>query len=120
MSRTQYWQYNITAETGSSAEFRYAWVNAMVGDVCHLFDALQLSSSHFSITIELSNLSLLAGFCESFERRHPMGASIFLLLSVPSFSEWYTVVSYVTLRFFAWCISLIELSEGSIHERLWR
>ena len=73
--------------TGSTAEFRYSWVNAMVSDVCQLFDALQLSSSHLVITIDESNLTLLAGVCESFERRHPMGASLFVLFTVPSVIE---------------------------------
>ena len=59
----------------------------MVGDVCHLFDDLQLSSSHLVIMIDESNLTLLAGVCESFERRHPIGASLFVDCIVPSFSE---------------------------------
>ena len=59
----------------------------MVGDVRQLFDALQLSSSHLAITINESNLTLLAGVCESFEQIHLMGASLFVLFTVPSFIE---------------------------------
>ena len=59
--------------------FRYSGVNAMVSGVRHLFAALQLSSSHLAITMEESKLTLLAGDGESFERRHPMGAFLFVL-----------------------------------------
>ena len=62
-----------------------AWVNAVVSDVRHLFDALQLSSSHLAIMIDESNLTLLAGGGESLEQRHPVGASIVEDCTVPSF-----------------------------------
>ena len=59
----------------------------MVVDVLQLFDTLQLSSSHLAIMIDESNLTLLAGGSESFERRHPVGASTFEDCTVPSLSE---------------------------------
>ena len=62
-----------------------SWVNAVVGDVRHLFDAFQLSSSHPAIMIDKSNFTLLAGGGESLKRRHPVGASIVEDCTVPSF-----------------------------------
>ena len=87
VSHTQYRQYNLTAMTSSTAEFRYSWVNAMVGYVRQLFDVLQLNSSHQAIMIDELNLTLLAGVCESFEQRHTMVASLFVLFNVLTFSE---------------------------------
>ena len=57
----------------------------MVSGVPHLFDTLQLSSSHLAIMIDESNLTLLAGGGESLEQRHLVGASIVEDCTVPSF-----------------------------------
>ena len=107
--------------THTAVDRLYSWVPLGWGQchcqgMRHLFAFLQLMSSQRAITIELSKWTLLFLMVESFDQRQLGEAFLFVLWTFPSISEWLMFSSNFTLRFFAWCISLRLVSEGSIQD----